>query len=164
MQAVMKQKSCLMLGLMYLSIIECPKHDWHAAFGHKRLCYMRATAGTFILNLLYTTSAPLTDAKVSGNQYFAKDRESLSGWSRKFLFARDALVVFCLWQNFRRISIVNKKCFQLQNEQPEVFDINKANKYRNNLNYKSHPFRISLCFKRSAILCWAGIEPVRAEA
>ena len=57
MQAAMKQKSLLMLGQMYLSMIEYSKHDWHAAFSHKRLCYRRATAGTFILNLplvLYT--------------------------------------------------------------------------------------------------------------
>ena len=45
MQAVMKEKS---------SIIEWPKHDWHAAFVNKRLCYRRATAGTFILNLSYS--------------------------------------------------------------------------------------------------------------
>ena len=37
-QAVMKQKSCLMLAQMHISINECPKHDHHAAFGHKRLC------------------------------------------------------------------------------------------------------------------------------
>ena len=52
--AVMKQKSWLMLGQMYLSKVEYSKNDWHASFGHKRLCYRRATAGTFILNLLYT--------------------------------------------------------------------------------------------------------------
>ena len=52
-QAVMKQKSCPMLGQMYFSVTECPKHDWNAAFGHNRLCYMRATVGTFLLNLLY---------------------------------------------------------------------------------------------------------------
>ena len=52
MQAVMKQQSCPIVGQMYLWIIECPKHDWHAAFGHKRLCYRRAIARTLILNLL----------------------------------------------------------------------------------------------------------------
>ena len=40
-------------GQMHLSINENPKHDWHSAFGDKRLCYSRATAGTFILNLIY---------------------------------------------------------------------------------------------------------------
>ena len=53
MKAAMKQKRLLMLGQMYLLMIECPKHDWHSAFGDKRLWYSRATAGTFILNLLY---------------------------------------------------------------------------------------------------------------
>ena len=53
MQAIMKQRICPMFGQMHLSMIEYPKHDWHAAFGHKRLCCRRATAGTFILNLLY---------------------------------------------------------------------------------------------------------------
>ena len=38
---------------MHLLMIEYPKHGWHLSFGHKRLCYSRATAGTFILNLLY---------------------------------------------------------------------------------------------------------------
>ena len=38
---------------MYLSMIEYSKYDWHAAFGHKRLCCRHATAVTFILNLLY---------------------------------------------------------------------------------------------------------------
>ena len=34
-------------------MIEYPKHDWHsAAFGHKMLCYSRATAAAFILSLL----------------------------------------------------------------------------------------------------------------
>ena len=53
MQTAMKQKSLLMLGQMYFSMIEYSKHDWHASFGHKRLCFRRATAGTFILNLFY---------------------------------------------------------------------------------------------------------------
>ena len=34
-------------------MIEYPKNGWHLSFGHKRPCYSRATAGTFILNLLY---------------------------------------------------------------------------------------------------------------
>ena len=38
---------------VYLSMIECPKYDWHVAFCYKRLCYRRATAGTFVLDLLY---------------------------------------------------------------------------------------------------------------
>ena len=42
-----------MLGHMDILMIEYPKYYWHVAFGHKRLCYERATAGTFILNLLY---------------------------------------------------------------------------------------------------------------
>ena len=41
---------------MYLSMIDYPKRDWHPALGHKRLCYNRATAGTFILSLLYIPS------------------------------------------------------------------------------------------------------------
>ena len=52
-KATMKQKSWLMLGLMNFSMIEYPKDTLHSSFGHKRLCYKRATAGTFILNLLY---------------------------------------------------------------------------------------------------------------
>ena len=35
-------------------MIEYTKEDWHAAFGYKRLCYRRATAGTFVLDLLYS--------------------------------------------------------------------------------------------------------------
>ena len=46
-----------MLGHMDISIIEYPKYHWHVAFGHKRLCYERATAGTFILNLLYMSGS-----------------------------------------------------------------------------------------------------------
>ena len=37
---------------MYLSIIEYPKYYWLVAFGYKRLCHERFTAGTFILKLL----------------------------------------------------------------------------------------------------------------
>ena len=55
MQAVIEQKSWPILGQIYLSMIEYPKHDWHAAFGHRRLCYRRVTAGTIILNLLYNS-------------------------------------------------------------------------------------------------------------
>ena len=50
----MKQKSQLTLGHIYISMIEYPKYYWYVPFGHKRLCYERATAGTFILNLLYS--------------------------------------------------------------------------------------------------------------
>ena len=50
----MKQKRLVMLDQMFLLMIEYPKHDWHSAFGHKILCYSRATGVTFILNLLYT--------------------------------------------------------------------------------------------------------------
>ena len=39
---------------MDISMIEYPKYYWHVAFGHKRLCYERATAGTLIFRLLYT--------------------------------------------------------------------------------------------------------------
>ena len=53
MKAAMKQKILVLLGQMYLSMIEYPNHDWHSAFDHKGLCYSRATAGTFNLNLLY---------------------------------------------------------------------------------------------------------------
>ena len=52
MKAAMKQKRLAILDHMYLSMIECSKHDWNSAFGHKMLCYSRATAGTLILNLL----------------------------------------------------------------------------------------------------------------
>ena len=54
MKTAMKQKILLMLGQMYLSMIECPKHDRDAAFRHTRLCYRRATVGTFFLNLFYS--------------------------------------------------------------------------------------------------------------
>ena len=59
MKAAMKQKRLVRLGQMFLTIIEYPKHDWHSVFGHKRLCYRRATAGTFILNLLYNKKVTL---------------------------------------------------------------------------------------------------------
>ena len=58
MKTAMKQKRLVMLGQMYLSMIEYLKHDWHPAFGHKRLLYNRGTAGTYILNLLYYWCAP----------------------------------------------------------------------------------------------------------
>ena len=47
MQASMKQKRLMMLGQMYFSMIEYPKHDWHVAFGTKgraigvQLCMLR---------------------------------------------------------------------------------------------------------------------------
>ena len=44
-QAINKQKSWLMVDLM---------HVWSKAFGHKRLCYKRATDETLILSLLYS--------------------------------------------------------------------------------------------------------------
>ena len=53
MKADMKQKRLVMLGQIYLSMIEYQKHDWYSAFGQKRLRYSRAMARTFILNLLY---------------------------------------------------------------------------------------------------------------
>ena len=56
MKAAIKQKRLVMLGPLgqiYPSMIECPKHDWQSPFVRKSLCYSRATAGTFILNLLY---------------------------------------------------------------------------------------------------------------
>ena len=31
----------------YCAMIECPKYDWHVAFGPKVLCYRRAIAGIF---------------------------------------------------------------------------------------------------------------------
>ena len=48
MKATIKEKRVVMLDQ-----IESPKHDWQSAFGHKRLCYSRATDGTFILNIIY---------------------------------------------------------------------------------------------------------------
>ena len=53
MKAAIKQKKFMMLSQMYFSMIEYPKFDWYSAFGHKRLCCSRATAGTFILNLFH---------------------------------------------------------------------------------------------------------------
>ena len=50
----MKQKNVLILGKMYFSMIEYPENDLQSAIGHKRLYYSRATAGIFILNLLYS--------------------------------------------------------------------------------------------------------------
>ena len=35
-------------------MIECPKRDWLVLFGHQGLCYRRTTAGTFVLDLLYS--------------------------------------------------------------------------------------------------------------
>ena len=35
MKAAMKQKRLVMLGQMYLAMIEYPKHDWHSGFGEK---------------------------------------------------------------------------------------------------------------------------------
>ena len=52
-EAATKQKRQVMLGHIDISMIEYLKHYWDVAFGHKRLCYERATAETFILNLLY---------------------------------------------------------------------------------------------------------------
>ena len=53
MKAAMKQKRFMILAEIYFLMIKYPKIDWYLALGHKRLCYSRATAGTFILNLLY---------------------------------------------------------------------------------------------------------------
>ena len=41
------------VGQIYLSMIECPKHDQHVVLCHKWLCYRRATAEKFVLNVLY---------------------------------------------------------------------------------------------------------------
>ena len=46
------------VGQTNLLMIECPKYDWLATFCHKRLCYRRATAGTFVLDLLYIYITP----------------------------------------------------------------------------------------------------------
>ena len=54
MKAAMKQKRFVILVQMYLSMIEYPEDDWDSAFSHKRLCYSRATAGTFILNEMHS--------------------------------------------------------------------------------------------------------------
>ena len=53
MKATKKQKRQLIIGHTDISMIECLKYYQDVAFGPKRLCYERATAGTFILNLLY---------------------------------------------------------------------------------------------------------------
>ena len=50
--AVTKEKHQVILGQIYLLMIEYPKHDQHVVFSHKGLCYRRATAGTFVLDLL----------------------------------------------------------------------------------------------------------------
>ena len=36
------------VGSVYISMIEYPKNKWLSAFGYKRLCYNRTTAGTFM--------------------------------------------------------------------------------------------------------------------
>ena len=48
-------------------MVEYLKHDWHEAFCHKRLCYRRAMAGTFILNLLFRETA---SRNAMGDIYF----------------------------------------------------------------------------------------------
>ena len=58
MKTAMKQKRLALLDQITLSMIEYPEYDWHLVFGHKRLCYSRATTGTFILNLLYLLTSP----------------------------------------------------------------------------------------------------------
>ena len=58
MQAALEQKRLMMLEQLYLSIIEYPKYGWYGTFGHKRLCYRRATARTFTLKLLYSLCFP----------------------------------------------------------------------------------------------------------
>ena len=55
MQVFTKQER-VMFGQIYLSMIECPKHDWHVEICHIGLYYKRATAGTFVLDLLSTQS------------------------------------------------------------------------------------------------------------
>ena len=42
------------MGQMYFSMTEYPKYDFYEVFSHKMLCYRRATAVAFILNLLFT--------------------------------------------------------------------------------------------------------------
>ena len=55
-KAPMKQKRLVMFGQMYLSMIECPKHYWHTAFSHKRLCYWRFFLFSMLSDLLiYST-------------------------------------------------------------------------------------------------------------
>ena len=51
----------VILVYAYLSMIEHPKRDWHISFYQKGLCYRRATAETFILDLLYTRKERFSD-------------------------------------------------------------------------------------------------------
>ena len=69
-KAAMKQKRLVMLGQMYLLTIEYPKHDWHSAFGHKRVCYSRAMLETYILNLLYRQHPRLKYVSCSFHAHF----------------------------------------------------------------------------------------------
>ena len=83
MQAVMKQNICSMFVQMYLSMIEYPKHDWHAVLGHKR----RATAGSFILNLLYCSKFQKSTRRVGvkfWKRLFRDPREKF--FNRKFFY------------------------------------------------------------------------------
>ena len=83
MKAAMKQKKIEILVQMYLSMIEYPKDDCDSAFGHKRLCYSRATAGTFILNLLYNM------------KFKGKKTLGINEAFQLFLRSKNALVFFC---------------------------------------------------------------------
>ena len=56
MQAVTRPKKLVMLGQIdqvYLSMIECPKHDWRVSICHKGLCYNRNNCLVPTLFLLY---------------------------------------------------------------------------------------------------------------
>ena len=74
---------------MYLSMIEYQKHDWCSVFGKKRLCFSRATAGTFSLNLVYCSCLIYGDILLqclSRPQIFAARVMLLKKVFKKFIF------------------------------------------------------------------------------
>ena len=106
-----------MLGQMYLSIIECPKYAWHAAFGHKRLCYRSATAGTSIFSVLCTESKVgiyETIEKITTNSYSDQSVQSTfiatlanfslcfnwNGWCRLVISPVPTVILFSRSVNF----------------------------------------------------------------
>ena len=62
------------LGMIYISMIKYPKYSKHSAFCHKELGYRRATAGTFVLDLLYNQQEHVLIPNYMGGGYFLFER------------------------------------------------------------------------------------------
>ena len=122
-----------MLAQMYFSMIECPKHDWHAAFGHKRLCNRPHAAGSFILNLLYIVIFRNLLIILHGLWIFEWHNGFFDSWSTIIWIYISNLKKSLLWEPWRK-RIRNWFDAQMQ----------KFNQSSNIINQKIHRFSLNV--------------------